>query len=43
MDELEGAEQFRRDGDLASALGAALQGPDLERGGLDVDVDGSDG
>ena len=43
MDELEGAEQLGRDGDLAPVLGAALQGPDPDRGGLDVDVHGPDG
>ncbi len=43
MDELEGAEQLGRDGDLAPVLGAALQGSDPDRGGLDVDVHGPDG
>ena len=43
MDELEGAEQLGRDGDLAPVLGAALQGPYPDRGGLEVDVHGPDG
>ena len=43
MDELKGAEQLGRDGDLALVLGAALQGPDPDRGGLEVDVHGPDG
>ena len=43
VDELEGAEQLGRDGDLAPGLGAALQGPDPDRGGFDVDVHGPDG
>ena len=43
MDELEGAEQFGRDGYLAPVLGAALQGPDPDRGGLEVDIHGPDG
>ena len=34
VDELEGAEQIGRDGDLAPALGTALQGPDPDRGDL---------
>ena len=36
------AEQLGRDGNLAPALGAALQGPDPDRGGLEVDVPGTD-
>ena len=43
MDELEGVEQLGRDGDLAPVLGAALQGPDPDRGGLEVDIHGPDG
>ena len=43
MDEFEGAEQIGRDGDLALVLGAALQGPDPDRGGLEVDVHRPDG
>ena len=35
VDELEGAKQFGRKGDLAPALGAALQGPDPDRGGIE--------
>ena len=34
LDEFEGAEQFEREGNLAPALGATLQGPVPERGGL---------
>ena len=33
--ELEGAKQFGRNGNLTPALGAALQGPDPDRGGLE--------
>ena len=43
MDELEGAEQLGRDGDFVPVLGAALQGPDPDRGGLEIDVRRSDG
>ena len=43
MNELKGAEQLGRDGDLAPVLGAALPGPDTDRGGLEVDVHGPDG
>ena len=43
MDELDGAEQLGRDGDLPPVLGAALQGPDPDRGGLVVDVHRPDG
>ena len=43
MDELEGAEQLGRNGDLAQVLGAALQGLDPDRGGLEVNVGGPDG
>ena len=43
MDELESAEQLGRDRDLAPTLGAALQGPDPDRGGLKVDVPGANG
>ena len=35
VDELEDAKQFGRNGDPAPALGAALQDPDLDRGGLE--------
>ena len=35
MDEFESAEQIGRDRKLAPALGAALQGPDPDRGGLE--------
>ena len=42
MDELEGVEQHERKRDFASVLGAALQGPNPDRGGLEVDVDGTD-
>ena len=41
VNEIEGAEQLGRDGDLAPALGAALPVPD--RGGLEVDVLETDG
>ena len=43
VDEFETAEQFERDGDLAPVLGAVLQGPDPDRGGLKVDVLGANG
>ena len=43
VDELEGAEQLGRDGDLVLALGAALQGPDTDRHRLEIDVEGADG
>ena len=43
MDELEGAEQIGRDGDFAPVLGAALQGPSPDRGGLELDVHGPNG
>ena len=39
----EGAEQLGRDGNLAPALGAALQGLDPDRGGLEVVVPGANG
>ena len=35
VDELEGTKQFGRNGDLAPALGAALQDPDPDRGSLE--------
>ena len=35
MDEFEGAQQLGRDGNLAPALGAALQGANPDRGGLE--------
>ena len=35
MDELEGAKRFGRNGNLAPTLGAALQGPNPDRGGLE--------
>ena len=35
VDELEGAKQFGRNGNLAPALGAALQSPDPDRGFLE--------
>ena len=41
VDELENAEQLRRNGDLAPALSASLQGPVLERDGFEVDVPGT--
>ena len=34
VDELVGAKQFGRNGDLSPALGTAFQGPDPDRGGL---------
>ena len=43
VEELEGAEQLGRDGDLVPALGAALQVSDPDRGGLAVDVAGKVG
>ena len=43
MDELESAEQLGRGGNLAPVLGAALQGPDPDRSGLEVDVPGANG
>ena len=41
MDEFEGAEELRRDRDLAPVFGATLEGPDANGAGVEVAVSGA--